>query len=349
MNKLKKWFKENITATDWVAIFILLLAVIGVFYLPHWVTQKSWKYDLGETESNEIADTIGGILGPFISFISACLVYLALREQVKANRLIGDQFLDQKKEKSERVIFEEVIKELDLIIEKISNFSFQDLSGNEPLKGEKAFQHTLEISIFKTEESHIVNEDKIEEFNGIYSDFIFILELFNENIEQEESFIKILNLRIDRILYSLKSENMSRISNPIQFRFTKNNYWKLEQNGMFEEVLRCYEVVLKIKRKLKDEVEINFFSNIVKLLSSITEDRKKLYSYKKKLIAQRANIESMKRELENAEDKSEYALLQFPEIIKKHNEMEVEFKDFLEKVKNKVFYDLTGFEEFMGI
>ena len=99
--KKKKGFFSEISTTDWIAISILIIGIVGMFLLPYLITQKSWGYNLNVDKSNEIGDTIGGILSPFIGLISAFLIYLALREQIKANDLIQKQFDELQVEKLE--------------------------------------------------------------------------------------------------------------------------------------------------------------------------------------------------------------------------------------------------------
>ena len=62
------------------------LVIFGlIIALPTLFTQPAFFDVFDFSNSGQIGDTIGGITAPFISSIAAVLVYLALREQVKAN------------------------------------------------------------------------------------------------------------------------------------------------------------------------------------------------------------------------------------------------------------------------
>ncbi len=278
MSKLKKWFKENITATDWIAIFILLLAVIGVFYLPHWVTQKSWKYDLGETESNEIGDTIGGILGPFIGFISACLVYLALREQVKANRLIGVQFLDEKKEKFEKVIYEEVLSEINSIISNFEKFDGNSiiLESYERALSQEEILNKLYLAVIHEEIKKISNDSETSLFLQNFNKLVDVLELFNTNVKEEQAYLKIIELRIEKIYILLKKTPLVELRKNSGDIFEKNysNLLILTKSTQIELIVRFLNVEREIYKKTKNHEKMKITSHLIQWYEMSLSDLK---------------------------------------------------------------------------
>jgi hypothetical protein len=73
-------------------IVLILAALFLISKAPEYVTSRWWPGKAFGIETGTIGDTIGGIAGPLISALSAVLVYIAFKEQVKANRLIQDQF-----------------------------------------------------------------------------------------------------------------------------------------------------------------------------------------------------------------------------------------------------------------
>ena len=73
----------EVTIFTLVSTFIFLTPWIFV----HYACQKSFNF----TTTGAIGDTINGIAGPFIAFFAAILVYLTLREQIKANLLLKEQ------------------------------------------------------------------------------------------------------------------------------------------------------------------------------------------------------------------------------------------------------------------
>jgi hypothetical protein len=69
------------------------------------ITQKPWFRDLGRSDANEIGDAIGGILGPFFSFIGSCLRAYTIYLQIKTRE-------EDKIKDFEKVIFENCLKSL---------------------------------------------------------------------------------------------------------------------------------------------------------------------------------------------------------------------------------------------
>ncbi len=115
---------ERFSKTDLVALILIVIAICGMFGLPYLITQTSYlnpsKTDYGKP--SEIGDMIGGITGPFIGFISACLVYLTLREQIRANKITLLQFENQEINRMETDIlstFMDKLKKWKLIINNV--------------------------------------------------------------------------------------------------------------------------------------------------------------------------------------------------------------------------------------
>lgn len=64
----------------------ILLIIVGV---PFIYTMPAILERFNYTGTGSIGDTIGGLTAPFINGIGAILVYIAFREQVKANKLLS--------------------------------------------------------------------------------------------------------------------------------------------------------------------------------------------------------------------------------------------------------------------
>lgn len=80
--KIKKliWDDKDVKAfTLFGLALIILLPLIFKFPLGNCISYFDY------TQTGAIGDTIGGITGPFINLLGAILVYLAFKEQVKAN------------------------------------------------------------------------------------------------------------------------------------------------------------------------------------------------------------------------------------------------------------------------
>lgn len=135
---MNKKDNDKLQTVDYIALTLLLVGVIGVFLIPFLVTKQSWIWSFGELKANEIGDTIGGITAPFVALISAGLVYLALREQVKANRLISIQIDESRIEKVELAIVNGLISEIDAISQSYKGMIVTECETNRKYRGQEA-------------------------------------------------------------------------------------------------------------------------------------------------------------------------------------------------------------------
>lgn len=141
--------KQKFTSTDIIALILLILGVTGFISLPYLVTQKGWLnvFNSAFGKPNEIGDMIGGIVGPFIGLISAALVYLALREQIKANSIIINQIEVEKRSKIES----ENKNHIHLYLGKIENFlnAFEFKFSTKTYKANEATTEILRLYFFR--------------------------------------------------------------------------------------------------------------------------------------------------------------------------------------------------------
>ena len=340
MNKLKKWFKGNITTTDWIALFILLLAVVGIFYLPHWVTQKSWKYDLGETESNEIADTIGGILGPFISFISACLVYLALREQVKANKLIHRQFELEKKGKFEREIYQEVLIEIDSVISNFKKFDGSSLkkkinNNDQPITYSEFISELFSASIYENYDN-LHDQREITLFINNFNKIVDSLMLFIENVREEKAFLQIIKRRIDKIYEIWNLTELIKERNDIILKYKYSSILKLSKLTNFELIVRLLQVEKKLLQEFNDKKleivskQLEWYEKQYATLSTkLSFERKLKAIYTATFINKEERIRDFQFNNKTREEYEKYTTLLETEKIK----IETDFRAFLLQIK----------------
>lgn len=92
--KVLKHFKGEQPENNSNIIMMVLLILISIIFFP-WLFTSSIFENFSNTGA--IGDTIGGITAPFINGLGAVLVYIAFKEQVKANQLVQDQFKKQEK------------------------------------------------------------------------------------------------------------------------------------------------------------------------------------------------------------------------------------------------------------
>jgi hypothetical protein len=71
--------------------YILLFLGIVILIIPPILTTSYFFEMFDFSDTGQIGDTLGGITAPFINGIAAILVFIAFKEQVKANDLIKEQ------------------------------------------------------------------------------------------------------------------------------------------------------------------------------------------------------------------------------------------------------------------
>ncbi len=75
-----------------VEIILIGLISILIFLLPWFFTKHCIsKGFLDFNTTGQIGDTFNGIIGPFIAWLAAILIYITLRQQIKANVLLKEQ------------------------------------------------------------------------------------------------------------------------------------------------------------------------------------------------------------------------------------------------------------------
>lgn len=79
------------------AILLIGAGAIAVGFAPYLLTRNSCFFPSFDESTGVIGDTIGGITAPIVGILGAILVFYALLEQIKANKIITDQFIEQKK------------------------------------------------------------------------------------------------------------------------------------------------------------------------------------------------------------------------------------------------------------
>lgn len=86
--------KFNIPKIDFKVNYQLILIILFTAFIimtPWIFTSNAISSRFNFTATGGIGDTINGIAGPFIAWMGAVLVYLAFKEQVKANKNLKNQ------------------------------------------------------------------------------------------------------------------------------------------------------------------------------------------------------------------------------------------------------------------
>ena len=85
-----------------IGILVFLISSIIIISLPVLLTKNS-VISLEVDSPNEIGDTLGGIMGPFVGLLAAFLTFLAFWVQYQANQKVQEQF--QKQELSNKLYY----------------------------------------------------------------------------------------------------------------------------------------------------------------------------------------------------------------------------------------------------
>lgn len=80
-NNFLNWAKNNI---EWLLVVFAILAIVS----PLLFTRPWTGVDF--TTTGQIGDTIGGLTAPILNFLTIVLLYLALKEQIEANKIQKD-------------------------------------------------------------------------------------------------------------------------------------------------------------------------------------------------------------------------------------------------------------------
>jgi len=104
----------------------LLAFGIGTIFLifSPWIFTLPLGYISFNAATGAIGDTIGGITAPIASLIGSILVFLALIEQVKANRIIYDEFEKNDKEGLYNKLSTYVSEQIKMFRQDLKEFSF---------------------------------------------------------------------------------------------------------------------------------------------------------------------------------------------------------------------------------
>ncbi|OXB04663.1 hypothetical protein [Flavobacterium pectinovorum] len=111
----------------------MIAGILCIAVTPYLFTQLGVGIDFTSQNANNIGGTIGGITAPFTGLLGSLLVYYALLEQVKANKLIQKQLDEQKVSDEESKVVGYLKKQLEIINSDINaiHFNFSPTKTNE--------------------------------------------------------------------------------------------------------------------------------------------------------------------------------------------------------------------------
>lgn len=162
--------KKNKDLNFYIALLGILLIIFSSLYI--FTRPAIWaEFDFSNT--GNIGDTIGGITAPIINLFGAFLLYISLKEQIKANEKIYDATLDQRKDRN----FEIVLK------------TFLDLKSDFLNLEYEKLKSTAALNAFINNFNENWSENEFWQHLGqpIYSECIFIISQYDFIIFQINS------------------------------------------------------------------------------------------------------------------------------------------------------------------
>lgn len=159
-------------------LYFLIAGILLVLIAPYMFT-RNWS-GLSFTETGTIGDTIGGITAPITSLIGSVLVYFALRAQIDANKLIQEQFNQQRENDLEQRKLTYISEQINYIRNDINEFNFTEPSGKNNIG-------TVAIDIFL---KNIINISK----NGHDTDVLESLPKMVELYKILQIFVELLKV-----------------------------------------------------------------------------------------------------------------------------------------------------------
>jgi hypothetical protein len=122
MNPNKSWFIRNIG-------FVFIIIAFLISFTPYLFTQFQTIQGIDFNKTGGIGDTIGGITAPFVNLFAAFLVYLALKEQIKANDIQINSLNEEKLRYENETKFNTAIAELNWCSDEYKEIKFNNSNG----------------------------------------------------------------------------------------------------------------------------------------------------------------------------------------------------------------------------
>jgi hypothetical protein len=209
---------KNLRSAKW----ILYLGIIFTFISPFVLTLGARFHIFDFSNTGQIGDTIGGITAPIVNILGAVLVFYALRAQIEANKLIQDQFYEQKKEELENKNIQHISVLYSDFVKNIEDFTFdkeKNVGSFETRKTELVF-YTGSLAI------HYFLKDL--EYYGVRNPHNNEEIMNNGKIRQFYSILKSLDILLDKISNS-KIQNIDR-------EFYKSLITQKFEYSLFQEI-----------------------------------------------------------------------------------------------------------------
>jgi hypothetical protein len=180
MNSTKK--KEPKKILD-IAKWFLILGVVLCIIMPIMLTLPAVDPIFNYSDTGEIGDTIGGITSPFVSLIGSILVFYALKAQIDANRLIQEQFDEQKADEIDRKRLVYITDQINILRTDINEFTYTFRQKNYKYNYTGSDGIYQFLKSIKIGDDHSLTEEEFKNQNPKINELIHLLKNFHNQIE----------------------------------------------------------------------------------------------------------------------------------------------------------------------
>jgi hypothetical protein len=217
-------------------VWVFLGFIVIVIILPRLFIGTSKIGFLDNLKPNEIGDAIGGMTAPIIGLFSAFLVYIAFREQKKANEIQLDLIKEQKKSSKEEREYRYILDKISSIEKNILNFEFTEINNKDKENGTKGLKRLFEYSFRKS----IMTNYSLNLNISMYNEMLYNFKM------------------IDKLMIRIKESSLD-----IEIKYTFLNEIKLLFNNLIEPNIN-YELM-----KNEKITKFNFIIEISDCLNKI--------------------------------------------------------------------------------
>jgi hypothetical protein len=144
LERLESMLPLYIGMTFFLIVF-LVAVVLFISSLAIDPVHGQWIVDFDK--AGTFGDLISGISAPIVGLLSAYLIYTSFKAQIRANRIVVEQF--EKTQKEENFLY--LLKEFEKLLDEIHTFSFENLQGIEAY--EKVFDNLDNYLFFNFDKS----------------------------------------------------------------------------------------------------------------------------------------------------------------------------------------------------
>lgn len=122
--------KHKSTIIWWVGIIALFVVFTIICFLPYRLTQEG-DFGIDFSDTGQIGDTLGGIMGPFVAMVAAVLTFIAFWVQYKANEQQKAEIERQDKRHKREQFEAQLYKMLDEYKDNASRLSAGKFKGKD--------------------------------------------------------------------------------------------------------------------------------------------------------------------------------------------------------------------------